>query len=755
VLWGVPCVLLPRCCAGGVPSNLMKLKKHVRNSSFACLALCVCLLLFGRADVRGVEVLSSHQTYTGNWDTAVKSSSLVNYAGVTKIAGDGYDTWGYQIARIKVTNPALVSDVYSITTSNYTGSLSSFIRDLTIFDQGSRTVAAGVTRTEDKHFQLNHCYRRPGQSGVFPDWAGNKDLELTFDVHLRDGNLTGPIIDTVSVTITKEMLSCVAFNGAVTLPDYVAPMLQIEFTIGEQHAPPGVPITLDLDCTNLSGADSAVVIGYFDAELQQSVVLLSEPLLDGVTVHLDEIVNAPAGAELVATLGGVAAQVVSGDATHVVVGADTWTAELVWGVDVTPISVSGQYRILHPVSGSFGVLLDGQLVRTITLSSSPSVVVPAFVVHTTQGRILSLDLKNLVVEDGKEKWFGFGTGGFEMETVLPGDEFFEAGAYYFDFAVTGLLAGEIVGDGSSVQTETERTVVKNGVQSLEKVITSTVTRGDASTYTTVLDTGTGTQVSGDGATPFAAVPGASDAFRNATLTTMADDMRELRRIEAARNLEASQKFGELKTYLEGLNAGSLLGDAQTLFGTAPVELDPAPTISEGSGSWTLVAGGSTFDLDPASQPLAVQAAAIIKALIILLVSGWFLWYVMNQLHEFDRSLSTARQMQLFPASVFGTSFGAAFYPVVIGIMVTVFTTAPTLLSASVSLNGGSLTTLISTWMASSDTSGEIGGRLFYLLHFFLPLPHIVITIFNVVGFLWLKIWVFKIYGWVIRMIPAS
>jgi len=733
----------------------MKSQTYVRNSAVACLVVCLCLLLLGREDVRGVEVLTSHENYTGQWDTSVKASSLVNFAGVTKIAGDGYDTWGYQIARINVTNPGPSAEVYSITTDNYTGSLSSYIRNLTIFSQGSRSVAAGVTRSEDKHFQLNHCYRRPGQSGVFPDWDGNFAGTLTFDVQLRDGGPTGPILDTVPVTITKTMAGCTSYNGAVTLPDYVAPMLQIEFTIGEVHAPPGSPITLNLYCNNLTGADSSVVIGYFDAELQQAIVLLTVPVVDGAIVHLDQVVTAPNGAELVATLAGVPAQVISGAGTHIVAGGDTWIGELAWGVDVTPISVSGQYRILHPVSGSFGVLLDGQLVKTITLQSSASVVVPSFTVHTTQGRILSLDLKNLIVEDGKEKWFGFGTGGFEMETVLPGDEFFEAGAYFFDFAVTGLLAGEIVGDGSSVQTETERTVVTNGVQSLEKVITSTVTRGDNSTYTTVLDTGTGTQVSGDGATPFAAVPGASDAFRNATLTTMADDIRELRRIEAARDLEAGKTLSDLNDYIGGLNAGALLGQAQTLFGSAPIENDPAPGLPSGSGAWTLAAAGETFNFDPASQPFVVTAAGIIQAMIILLTSGWFLWFVINNIHEFDATLSQARQMQLFPVSVFGNSVGAGFYPLVVVIMVAVFTTAPTLISASVSLNGSSVTNLISTWLSSSDTSGEVGGRVFYLLNFFIPMTHIMVTILNLFGFVWLKIWVFKIYSWVIRMIPAS
>lgn len=728
---------------------------NVRNRrSFSHAVLLLGIVCYNaHVHLEAAENVSANYTYSGDvWDGSRFGSNSTD-AGVAAAPGfDSEFTFNFPSIEFSVSNPAGEATKAIVLQYGKTVTETANWRTTHFPAQAAFSIDGGETIAWTVNFDPRLCFQWNG-SGNWPTFDPDQDLSVTFDLAL---SVDGVNEDNVTLTAAFDGSGMNRTSTFTASPTIGGSALRAEFLLGTPHAPPGEDVTLNLEVANYTGAPANADVVYLDAELQQTILVASSPILqDGERIYMDGTYSVPLGAELLLGMNTAPPdEKIGEDSFTVGAGPQTWEGSFAWGPAVVPVVISGVYHVLHSATGQFDLVLGNNIIHSYTLESQPSVTVPDVTILMVEGQALSLFLDNLVVEGDTEDWYGLDSDGIQVQTTQPGLEYFDKGVYFFDFTVIGVdPGGDIVEDGTSEQSNTTRT---DGEGNTYGVYQSRVTRGDGSTYTTVVDTGSGVQVSGEGAEPFELEPGAGDAFRSAQLERIANEVESLRRIEQDRAVQAKKDNTKWNNLFGGLDADSMAEDMKDIFGHSPWDLgEPAPPPNPTVDFTIDLAGQGVIDYNPANEPMLNQAASIIKSLITLIVTGWFLWYIFNEIHNFDKELTTVQQIKVFNLTLWGNSVNFALWPIVSGIFLTVITAAPALLTALVTLQGEPVAAAFLNWTTETNNTGELGSKIFHLLHFFLPIVFLFTTIGNLFVFLMTKIWVFKIYSSVLRLVPSS
>ena len=721
---------------------------HVRNTKRSLLwgwvLLCV---LSGSA---AAETLTGVSAHTGAVWNGGSAAGFSNAAGTAGTASDAQR----EFSGISITHNFHNSDS-SAHTFQVTAVLSGGSDDHWRYDDGlgiSPTLLnPSITWSPNANFTPYLCWQKTA-SGAFPAFRSDFSDSFTIDYTLL---VDGAPADSVTVNFD---ITGTGLTETSTFTAQSAPLaLSIDWEYGQVHQS-GALVTLDLTLQNETGSNQSASIGYYDPEIASAVQVWSGTLPAGETTILENV-TVPEGATLQAEAGGAAPVAVQGDHEFFVNAADTaWHAWLLWG-EYNQVSVSGIYRVLHPVSGTFSLMAGTRVLATYDLEVSPLVHIDPQSYNLPALTPLSLDTKNLQVED--LKWYGVDSGN-KVQTNFPGIELAEGGAFQFDITIVGVDPdGENQSVGTSTITETERVNYVDGEARTERVRSSefTVTSGPSSgqSFRTVVDTGTGTQVSDvNGAPPI--TEDQRDMLREAQLAGIREEIARIR--EHSQRIQTDGETHEEgnNNYLNAMSEGAMVAiagpmqDALNPAGTGIIDLGgPAAMPAVASLDWEIpVPIVGSVNVDPGAIPQAQTIFGILRGIITVGTSMVFLWFVVTKLHESVQDFSRAQQGRIFNVNIFGNSFSWAAIPLWIAVMAGVVVTGFTLVSAATGLTGSDYFHLTVSLANLFSGSGEVVQRIWYLLNLVLPIPHLLSTGASLFGFVVIRTGVTALYTGALR-----
>jgi hypothetical protein len=227
---------------------------------------------------------------------------------------------------------------------------------------------------------------------------------------------------------------------------------------------------------------------------------------------------------------------------------------------------------------------------------------------------------------------------------------------------------------------------------------------------------------------------------------------KLEEIRAEHDEIEEDAMGEADSYDPDSMAAAALGQSTGEWGSLAYEFDGGgyEGTSLDPSFWSIeTPTGDTIDFSPAGDPQVMNIASWIRKILVLLTTGWLMWWISNQFYDYSKAMGQAQQLSFPKFQVAGNSVGAALGPLVVAGVFGALASSISLISAYFEV--ADIFSLFSDPLDKATTAApSYIAQGIALAEVFLPIYHFVVVIANAFTFAWARNSLYLSYSWVIK-----